>query len=377
MHWLKEEEEYLRGLCANCTRLANVYKGVYAKYKRMQTRLRMPAIIVGSLTGIASFGTSTFPTAAQSYVSIVVGVISVGIAILNTVESFFKVSETTSAASATIVALERLQDDVLKELALPIQDRTTNGITFLRDVYVRYQQILNQAPVSHIVHSLQSMATAQVGRATATEEVVPDSIKDALKVMLGIGQSQAQPDVEALDMQQPVANLNPASRLASAAKNILGLLPITQQRAPAQAVSPQQSLDTPSLGDLIESIRSVQPPQAALSRLESAASSAATTAVPDPTDATQAALQKLGASFKTAEQTVHSTDQLARQLSALFESQKALASPLNTPTQPSPEQLILANELGVNVKDVAQAVAELQNDALQIVLDRDLKDASQ
>lgn len=137
-----------------CQRLTRVYKVVYVKYKRLQTRLRMPAIIVGSLTGIASFGTQTFPEGAREFVAIIVGVISVGIAILNTIESFFKVSEITSGASATISALERLQDDVLKELALPVEDRATNGITYLREIYVRYQQILNQAPVSDLIHAL-------------------------------------------------------------------------------------------------------------------------------------------------------------------------------------------------------------------------------
>ena len=53
MKWLPEEEAYLREIILNCDKLAGIYKEVFAKYKRFQSKLKMPAIVIGSFTGIA------------------------------------------------------------------------------------------------------------------------------------------------------------------------------------------------------------------------------------------------------------------------------------------------------------------------------------
>lgn len=145
--WLKEEEDYLRIVSKVCIDLSKKYHKVYFLRKKVLTKLKMPAIIIGSFTGVASFGTTTFPKEAQRWVAIVVGVVNICIATLNTLESFFKVGEEMTSAQTTYEQLRKLAEDIEKELCLPDADRPTSGIQFLRDSYTRYQQIINSAPV--------------------------------------------------------------------------------------------------------------------------------------------------------------------------------------------------------------------------------------
>lgn len=145
--WLPEEEIYLHSIQNSCEELSKLYLDKYKECKSLQTKLKLPAIIIGSFTGIASFGTETFPKHLQKYVSISVGVITISIAILNTIESYLKVGENTSSSITAATALQKLREDINKELCIPTPDRVDNGIVFLRDVFTRYLQILNQAPV--------------------------------------------------------------------------------------------------------------------------------------------------------------------------------------------------------------------------------------
>lgn len=145
--WLKEEEDYLKIVSQVCIELSKKYHKVYFLRKNVLTKLKMPAIIIGSFTGVASFGTTTFPKEAQRWVSIVVGVVNICIATLNTLESFFKVGEEMTSAQTTYEQLRKLAEDIEKELCLPYDDRPTSGIQFLRETYTRYQQIINSAPV--------------------------------------------------------------------------------------------------------------------------------------------------------------------------------------------------------------------------------------
>lgn len=147
MNWLKQEEEYLTNIKGSSLSLSQSFHKVYFRKKKFQSRLRIPAIIVGSFTGVASFGTSTFPKNMQRWVAIIVGLVNIGIAVLNTIESFFKVSEDMTSARNTSEQLRKLAEDIDRELALPQIDRETSGIIFLREAYTRYQQILNQAPM--------------------------------------------------------------------------------------------------------------------------------------------------------------------------------------------------------------------------------------
>jgi hypothetical protein len=145
--WLPDEEMYLQSIKTSCEHLSKLYLEKYRKCKSLQTKLKLPAIIVGSFTGVASFGTDAFPLPGQKYVAIGVGIVSICIAILNTIESYLKVGENTNSAISAATQLQQLREDINRELCLPSNDRVDSGIVFLRDVYTRYIQILNQAPI--------------------------------------------------------------------------------------------------------------------------------------------------------------------------------------------------------------------------------------
>lgn len=144
--WFDKEEEYLKLLQQMSQHLSERYMDLYKTTHSKQTKLRLPAIILSSFSGIASFGNNGFPQAYQQYVSIGVGLINITIAMIQTYESYLKIADIVSKSLTVSTNLKKLADDIHCEMYIPIEDRETNGITFLRDAFSRYGAIVYQAP---------------------------------------------------------------------------------------------------------------------------------------------------------------------------------------------------------------------------------------
>jgi hypothetical protein len=146
MRWYEEEERYLKILHDMCVQLAKEYMQLYVHSHKIQTKLRLPSIILSSLSGVASFGSSSFGDKIQRYISISVGIVNVGIAIVQTYESYLKIGEIVSKSLSCSISFKKLADIIYCEIFIPVEDRNANGITFLRDCFSRYQTILDQSP---------------------------------------------------------------------------------------------------------------------------------------------------------------------------------------------------------------------------------------
>lgn len=150
--WCEKEEEYLILLHKTCLELVTVYRKLYVSTSRLQNKLRLPSIIMSSLSGAASFGSSSFaswssnPEKTQKYINVSIGLVNVFIAMVQTYESFKKVGDIISKSISASISLKKLAEDIHCIVFIPAGDRETNGITYLRDAFNKYQSIMEQAP---------------------------------------------------------------------------------------------------------------------------------------------------------------------------------------------------------------------------------------
>jgi len=144
--WLPEEEEYLSKLSRICQIKSVKHRNYYMAYKRKDAKFKIPAIIVSAITGLVSFGTSSYPEDSRELVSIFIGISAVSIAIVNSIESYMKIGEIMAGCLQASISLQKLKEHIDIELLLPPSDRGTQGILFLRDVYSKYEKINELAP---------------------------------------------------------------------------------------------------------------------------------------------------------------------------------------------------------------------------------------
>jgi len=213
MTWTQEEELYLHCIQQSSEQLSNTYLNTYRQLRSIQAKIKIPIIIVGSFTGITSFGTDTFPQQAQKWVSIGVGIITIIIAILNTIESYFKIGENANSAINTTNALQQLREDINKELSLPPLDRQAPGLTFLRDCYTRYQQIMSQAPILNdgsvfYVSALSASKLNSIIKKNEAQYVEPETRKSSDKTskFFGRGNTRMSHEIDSTKSYKPPPN---------------------------------------------------------------------------------------------------------------------------------------------------------------------------
>lgn len=192
MRWYDKEEEYLHRLQEMCTLLSKHYMNLYIKTHRVQTKLRLPAIILSSCSGVASFGSSGFSANTMRYITITVGVINVMIAILQTYESYLKIGDIVSKSLSASQSLKKLADDIQCEIFIPIEDRNANGVTFLRDCFSRYQAILDQAP------PIEELTNAKMLRSRITHELERQNASMRASRVMDIDGTRMMRDSEAI-----------------------------------------------------------------------------------------------------------------------------------------------------------------------------------
>jgi len=146
MEWSESEELYLGELCRLCQELAQKYNVCYIIYKKRQNRVRLPMIALSSISGLISFGTSIFPDGYQSAVNISVGISSMLVALVGSIESFLKIPEIIAGSVQASLNFTKLAESISVELALPRHKRTSSGIVFLRECYKTYEKHCEAAP---------------------------------------------------------------------------------------------------------------------------------------------------------------------------------------------------------------------------------------
>jgi hypothetical protein len=115
---LAAEGERCRGLAWLHTR-AEILTGKYNSY------VQVPVIILSTLAGTASVGSSTLFDGDTKTSSIAIGLVSIGVGILNTLGGFFAFAKRSEAHRIAQLSYGKLSSKITIELSLPRDERTS------------------------------------------------------------------------------------------------------------------------------------------------------------------------------------------------------------------------------------------------------------
>jgi hypothetical protein len=144
--WCEQEEKYLTELIKICQYMSQRYNLTYLQYKRKQTQMRIPQIILSSISGLFSFGVTAFPPNYSSAVSISVGISSLIVALIGGIESLLKISEILAGSLISSSSFNKLAETITVELALPRHKRSSAGILFVREAHSTFAKITESSP---------------------------------------------------------------------------------------------------------------------------------------------------------------------------------------------------------------------------------------
>jgi hypothetical protein len=169
--WQENEVSYLKNLSQNCERLAQRFNTIQAHTKAFQNRIRIPVIVFSSIAGIFSFSSGGFGEDMTKPISLSVGVINIGIAIANSVDSLYGLTDIIQKSSKASVEFIKLKEHIDMELSLPTEKRSSSPEVFIRDSYNEYLSILESCPqvlknlrwispnLNNVRHEIESVGT--------------------------------------------------------------------------------------------------------------------------------------------------------------------------------------------------------------------------
>lgn len=148
--WTKKLEEHFAATGERAHCLSWGHKRSEELYSTRRTYIDLPVIVLSSVTGFCSVGQGIIFEGQNKLSSILLGVISLFVGVLNTTGSYFGWAKRTEAHRISSIHYARLYRSIKIELSLPREERMTPTelLKFCKDQYERLAEISPILPVS-------------------------------------------------------------------------------------------------------------------------------------------------------------------------------------------------------------------------------------
>ena len=145
MEWSKENELIMVEWCdiAQCYKWLNSRS--HMKYAYMNAWFTIPAIVLSTITGTASFAQGSIPVAYQTYAPMAIGSINICIGILTTVQQYLKISELSEGHRVSSISWDKFARNIRIELSKSIKDRSDAAV-FIKTCRLEFDRLMETSP---------------------------------------------------------------------------------------------------------------------------------------------------------------------------------------------------------------------------------------
>lgn len=142
--WSHAIEEVIRDIGEKAQCLSWMHSHAQSVCAARSNYINLPVIVLSTLSGTASIGSNLFE--GFGYASVVIGLVSIFVAILQTLNSYFTFSKLAEGHRITAVHYAKLYQFVLVELALPRDERMPPD-SLLKAVRETSERLLETSPL--------------------------------------------------------------------------------------------------------------------------------------------------------------------------------------------------------------------------------------
>ena len=152
IEWSSQLEDIIAKEGERCSGLAWLHTKAEIETSTYNTYVQVPVIILSTLCGTASVGSSTLFGGSTSVSGIVIGLVSIGVGILNTLGGFFAFAKRSESHRIAHLNYSKLATKIAIELSLPRQERMKTEIllTYLRETMERLAETTPNCPLNII-----------------------------------------------------------------------------------------------------------------------------------------------------------------------------------------------------------------------------------
>ena len=145
VEWSPENEKILVEWCdiAQCYKWLN--NRAHGKLSKLHAYYTIPAIVLSTITGTASFAQTSLPENYRMFAPMVIGTINIAVGILATVQQYLKISELNEAHRVATIAWDKFARNIRIELAKAPTERPDAGM-FLKHNRDEYDRLMETSP---------------------------------------------------------------------------------------------------------------------------------------------------------------------------------------------------------------------------------------
>jgi hypothetical protein len=143
--WSIENEDILVNWCDTAQCYKWLHSKSHGKYSSKHAWYTIPAIILSTVSGTASFAQEKLPLAMQPLAPVAIGSINIFIGILTTVQQYLKISELNEAHRVAAIAWDKYQRNIKIELAKHPNERSDCS-SFIKHCRQEYDRLMETAP---------------------------------------------------------------------------------------------------------------------------------------------------------------------------------------------------------------------------------------
>lgn len=145
VEWSPDNEQIMIEWCdvGQCYKWLN-YRS-HSKLSTMHAWFTIPAIVLSTISGTASFAQESFPDHIKSYAPAIIGSINIFIGILTTIQQYLKISELNEAHRVSAISWDKFARNIRIELAKKPAERDKAG-NFLKQCRQEFDRLMETSP---------------------------------------------------------------------------------------------------------------------------------------------------------------------------------------------------------------------------------------
>jgi len=157
VEWSSQVEDILAAEGEKCRGLSWIHTRCETEMTRFNTFIQVPVIVLSTLAGTASVGSATLFAGQTTVSSIVIGLVSIGVGIMNTLGGFFNFAKRAEAHRIAHLHYSKIATKISIELSLPRLERISaeSLLNYVRESMERLAETTPLAP-EKILHSFNN-----------------------------------------------------------------------------------------------------------------------------------------------------------------------------------------------------------------------------
>lgn len=145
INWTIENENIIIEWCdiAQCYKWMNTK--AHSKYSLFNALFTIPAIILSTVSGTASFSINSLPLNVQIYASVAIGTVNIFIGILTTIQQYLKIAELNESHRVASLSWDKFSRNIRIELSKTPNERMESG-QFIKICRQEYDRLMETSP---------------------------------------------------------------------------------------------------------------------------------------------------------------------------------------------------------------------------------------